>query len=95
MLVLFDLLNGSYEFMILSIYLSFFFTLAIGTIVSYTLSYASSCEAKHTVTTNRFKLPASEPPIIAQVIHEQISWLQRTICRKDNSEDDHYLFIRS
>ena len=95
MLVLFDLLNGSYEFMSLSIYLSFFFTLAIGAIVTYTLSYASSCESKHKVTTNRLKFHTAEPPIIAQVIHEQISWLQRTICRKDNSEDDHYLFIRS
>ncbi|MCA0969774.1 hypothetical protein LCM20_04085 [Halobacillus litoralis] len=94
MLLLFELLNGSFEVFFLSLVVPMLFTIALGTLSFFTLrASATSLDKSKTMIVEMEASSSDERSIIDQVLHQLVKWLQRTVRRKEGSEDDHFLFI--
>ncbi|TGB05391.1 hypothetical protein [Halobacillus salinus] len=93
MLILFDILTGSYDVLFYSILLATFVTMAFGSISFFTFKADASWRKGQAVLVQTDSEPTGHRPIIDQVLHQQVKWLKRTVSRQEGSEDDCFLFI--
>ncbi|KHE67123.1 hypothetical protein [Halobacillus sp. BBL2006] len=94
--ILLEMLDGSYDLLFLSIYISLLVRIALETIWTHTVADTSNWMTSRHIVSSRhdIELPASGD--VVEFVNDMIHWLQRTVRRKENSKDgDHFLFIRA
>ncbi|WP_226576529.1 hypothetical protein [Halobacillus litoralis] len=95
MSILLETLDGSYDLLFLSIYISLLVSVALETIWRHMVTDTSKWMGSHQMVSNHNHLEITPLGHLVEFINEVIHWLQRTVRRKDSSDDgDHLLFIR-
>ncbi|UOQ43613.1 hypothetical protein MUN89_17135 [Halobacillus salinarum] len=94
MTIFVELLDGSYDLLFLSIYLSLLMTIAVQTIWSHMVHEPSGCLSTRQVIADTRNIEVKERRYVVLPDNEMVQWLQRTVRRKeDSSDDDHCLYI--
>ncbi|MGI8317137.1 hypothetical protein [Halobacillus mangrovi] len=93
--ILVELLDGSYDLLFLSIYISVLVRISLEAIWTQMVADTSGWMSSRHIVPKK-----NDPQLIVlddvvECANEMIRWLQRTVRRKESSkDDDHYLFIR-
>ncbi|WP_082232962.1 hypothetical protein [Halobacillus massiliensis] len=92
MTIFVELFDGSYDLLLLSLYISLLMTVAIDTIWGHMVKKPSQNLVSRNLIAEKKQAEVKERLHMLSPVNEMIQWLQRTVRRKDDTGDeDHYL----